>query len=185
LSFLNAQHLLQLAWRHFGGRDKGGIFSIATLKNAGAEALRSEGAKKEEAAKGIVDGLAIAAATFHRHTTIAGAARAQYLSEDPDKTGGQVRGRVVDPVLKGGTKAAVKEIVHVNLDAGPFVLQLAVDVVDVATADERPGLFGLVVVVMIYGDHREKKRPHAQHTLYRNFQCTRVTAGKQQAMPES
>jgi hypothetical protein len=143
--FLKAQQLLQLARRHVGGLDKGGRFRIAAFKNAGADPLSIEGAKNSEAAVWIVDGLAIAAATFRRQTTVSGATRALSPDEVSKETPGKLGGKVVDRVSKDLTKDAAKEIVHVNFDAGPFILQLAVHVFDVtATADERPGLFGLV-----------------------------------------
>jgi hypothetical protein len=101
--------------------------------------------RKEKAVVRIVKELAIAAATFRCQTTVTGATRALNLDHRSEETWGQLGGKVVDQVSNDLTKYAVQEIVHVNLDAGPFILQLAADVFDVAaTADERPGLFGLI-----------------------------------------
>jgi hypothetical protein len=147
---LKAQQLLQLARRHVGGLDKGGRFRIAAFKNAGADPLSIEGAKEGKAVVRIVDGLAIAAATFRCDATVAGATRALSSDKVSKETSGKLGVKVVNCLSKDLTKDAAKEIVHVDLDAGPFILQLTVDVVDVAApADERPGLFSLVVVVMI------------------------------------
>jgi hypothetical protein len=120
--FLNdAQHFLDLSGRHVGGRDKGGIIRGTTFKDTRTFVLGGESPEKEKPGRVIADLLAIAPTTFRDDQSVPGTTRAQYLFTDPDETSGQIGGRVVDHILKDGTKFTVKIIVDVNLHAGPFV----------------------------------------------------------------